>query len=55
MERVRLGDCWIDGCMRDAFQKVTLLDTRTGERSTGVVCDEHAREALGSLKPREDI
>ncbi len=41
-ERLRLGDCWIEGCMRDAFLKVTLRGA--DGPVTGLLCDEHAAE-----------
>ncbi len=44
MYRLRLGDCSVDGCLRDAYSRVTLKDPKTGESVTGLVCDEHAKE-----------
>jgi hypothetical protein len=44
MSRLRLGDCSITGCLRDAFTKATLTDKTTGDQATGLVCDEHAKE-----------
>ncbi len=44
LHRMRLGDCWVDGCLRDAYTKLILKDPITGKRIEGLICDEHAAE-----------
>jgi hypothetical protein len=44
---VRLGDCWIDGCMHDAYTRVALREPTTGRTVTGLLCDEHKAELCG--------
>lgn len=51
-QRLRLGDCWVDGCLRDAYAKLTERCARHPEREaeyavvTHYIYSDSWREAI---------